>query len=155
MKTLVSLNEKIIRRERIDLAGPFGTFVALTLFIFFAALSITAGYLILISQGFNLLFFASTGFLIGGLAWVASLIGRSIGWAYIKGDMLIVCYLFRKSKVTELRTVRRVRTIGIFGIRSTSIRYKIDGNQHKVFIFGNTAYIQSPKTIIDTARKVA
>jgi hypothetical protein len=154
MKTLVSLNEKIIRRERIDLAGQFGTFVGLTLFMLFAALSMITGYLILISQGFNLFFFASAALLMAGLAVVSSLVGRSIGSAYIKGDMLIVRYLFRKPKVTELRTVRGVRTIDIFGIRSTSIRYRIDGSQHKVFIFGNTD-IQSPKTIIDTARKVA
>src|ERR1044072_5987214 len=155
MKTLVSLNEKIILRERIDLAGQFGTFVALILFVLFASLTMIAGYFILLSQGFNFFFFVSTACLITGLAVVLSLIGKSIGSAYIKGDMLIVRYLFGKPKVTELRTVRGVRTIGIFGMRSPSIRYKIDGSQHKVFIFGNTEYLRSTKMIIDTARKVA
>jgi hypothetical protein len=155
MKTLATLNEKIVQRERIDLAGQFSTTVALLLFFFFAVLSITAGYAILANQGLSMLFFAAIGFFMTGLVYLFSLIWRLIGSAYIKGEMLIVNYLFGKYKVTELRSIRGIKTVRIMGIRLTSIRFKIDGNQHKVIIFGGTNYIQNPKMIIDAVRKVA
>jgi hypothetical protein len=155
MKTLATLNEKIVQRERIDLAGQSSTTIALILFTLFAGLSLMAGYTILAAQGFSLLFFSAAAFSLVGLAYMLSMIWKLIGSAYIKGEMLIVKYLFGKFKVTELRSVRGVKTIRFMGMRLTSIRFKIDGNLHKVIIFGSTHTIQNPKTIIDTVRKVA
>jgi hypothetical protein len=155
MKTLATLNEKIVQRERIDLAGQSSTTIAIVLFTLFAGLSITGGYTILVTQGFSLLFFSAVAFSLVGLAYMLSMIWRLIGSAYIKGEMLIVKYQFGKFKVTELRSVRRVKTTRFMGMRLTSIRFKIDGDLHKVIIFGSTHTIRNPKTIIDTALKVA
>lgn len=155
MKTLATLNEKIVQRERIDLAGQSGTTIALVLVFLFASAGITTGYMVFAAQGFSLLFFTLSAFFLTGMAYALSLIWRLIGSAYIKGEMLIVKYLFGKFKVTELRSIRGVKTLKILGFRLTSIRFKIDGNYHKVMIFGNSSYIQDQKTIIDAARKVA
>lgn len=155
MKTLATLNEKIVQRERIDLAGQSGTTIALVFVIAFASVSIATGYMILAAQGFSPLFFAVAAFSFVGIIYMLSLIWRLIGSAYIKGEMLIVKYLFGKFKVTELRSVRGVKSVKILGLRLTSIRFKIDGHYHKVMLFGNTSYIQDQKTIIAAARKVA
>jgi hypothetical protein len=155
MRTLATLNEKIVQRERIDLAGQSGGTIALTFVFLFAAAGIMAGYLIVATQGFSPLFFAVSVFFLTGLIYSVSRIWKMIGSAYIKGEMLIVKYTFGKFKVTELRSIRGVKTVKIPGLRLTSIRYKIDGNYHKVLIFGKTSYLQDQKTIIDTARKVA
>lgn len=155
MRTIATLQEKIVQRERIDLAGQSSTTIALVIFLLFTITGFVTGLLIFYSRGFSPLFFATSFFFLTGIVYISSLIWKMIGSAYIKGDMLIVKYLFGKFKVTELRSIRGVKTIKIMGLRLTSIRYKIDGVYHKVLIFGSANYIRNPKTIIDTIRKVA
>lgn len=155
MKTIATLHEKIVQRERIDLAGQSSTTIALALFLLFTAAGCVTGLILFIYNGFSPLFFAASAFFLTGIVYILSMIWKMIGSAYIKGDMLIVKYLFAKFKVTELRSIRGVKTVKFIGLRLTSIRFKIDGTYYKVIIFGGTNYIKDPKTIIDTIRKVA
>jgi len=155
MKTLTTLNEKILQRERIELSGQSSTTIAFGLFIVFTIISFFVGYLVLSSQGLDYTFFAVVAFSLTGMICLLSLIWKIIGSAYIKGDMLIVKYLFGKFRVTELRSIRGIKTVKFIGFRLTSIRYKIDGSMHKVIIVGNANYLEDPKEIINSIRKVA
>ena len=155
MKTLTTLHEKIVQRERIELSGQSSTTIAFGLFIVFSIISCFIGYLILSSQGFSYAFFGVVAFSLTGMIYLLSIIWKIIGSAYIKGDMLIVKYLFGKFKVTELRSIRGIKTVKLLGLRLTSIRYKIDGSLHKVIIVGNANYLEDPKVIINSIRKVA
>jgi hypothetical protein len=155
MNTIAALHEKIVQRERIELAGTSNTTIPFVFFLLFTTIGTIVNILIFSSQGFGIPFLASTGFFLAGSISILSLIWKAIGAAYIKGDMLIVKYLFGKSKVTELRSIRAIKTTKLLGFRLTSIRYKIDGEIHKVLIFGSTNYIHDPKMIIETVRKVA
>ena len=155
MKTMTTLHEKITQRERIELAGQSSTTIAFALLLMFTTLGIATGLFILSNQGYSALFFITSAFFMVGILYLVSLIWRVIGSGYIKGEMLIVKYPFGKFKVTELRSVRGVKTVRFFGLRLTSIRFRIDGVVHKVLIFGGASYIDNPKTIIDTVRKLA
>lgn len=155
MKTIAALHEKIVQRERIELAGTSSTTIAFMFFLLFTTTGTIVNILIYSSQGFGAALYASAGFFLAGSISLLSIIWKAIGSAYIKGDMLIVKYLFGKFKVTELRSIRAIKTTKLLGFRLTSIRYKIDGEIHKVLIFGSTNYIQDPKMIIETVRKVA
>ncbi|MES2556288.1 MAG: hypothetical protein V4604_09065 [Bacteroidota bacterium] len=156
MKTIATtLQEKITLREPIELSRQTSTRIPLALFFIFFAMSIVTGYAILAAQGATPLFFTVSAFFLGGMIFFLSLIWKIIGSAYIKNDMLIVKYLFGKFKVTELRSIRGVKTAKVFGLRLTSIRFKVDGTMYKVVMFGRTNYLHDPKTIINTLRKAA
>lgn len=156
MKTIATtLQEKITLCEPIELSRETSTRIPLALFFVFFALSIITGYTILASQGATPIFFTVSSFFLGGMIYFLSLIWRIIGSAYIKNDMLIVKYLFGKFKVTELRSIRGVKTVKFLGLRLTSIRFKVDGTIYKVIMFGRANYLQDPKTIINTLRKAA
>ena len=156
MKTIATtLQEKTTFSEPIELSRQTSTRIPLALFFVFFIMSIVTGYAILASQGAGFLFFTASAFFLGGMIYFLSLIWKIIGSAYIKNDMLIVKYLFGKFKVTELRSIRGVKTLKVFGLRLTSIRFKVDGTIYKVVMFGTANYLQDPKTIINTLRKVA
>lgn len=156
MKTIATtLQEKITLSEPIELSRQTSTRIPLALFFAFFAMSIVTGYAILATQGASPLFFTASAFFVGGMIYFLSLIWKIIGSAYIKNDMLIVKYLFGKFKVTELRSIRGVKTLKLFGLRLTSIRFKVDGTIYKVVMFGTANYLQDPKTIINTLRKAA
>lgn len=155
MKTIATLHEKIVQRERIDLANQHSTSIALLFFLAYSSFGIYVSYSVYASSGFDYPFLATAAFFFTGMLYLVSIIWKMIGSAYIKGEMLIVKYLFGKFKVTELRSIRAVKTVRIPGIRLTSIRFKIDGVSHKVLIFGSADYIDDPKMIIEAIRKVA
>lgn len=155
MKTIATLHEKMVQCERIELSGQSSTFIAFGLFIVFTIISFFIGYYVLATQGLNVAFFTVVAFFLTGMIYLLSIIWKIIGSAYIKGDMLIVKYLFGKFKVTELRSIRGIKTIKLVGLRLTSIRYKIDGSMHKVIIVGNANYLEDPKVVINSIRKVA
>jgi len=155
MKTITTLHDQIVQREKIELVGQTCTKVALIFLLLFLSFATTTAYLIFASEGFSTLFATTTLFFAVGLALIIRTIWRSIATAYIKGEMLIVRYLIGKSKVTEVRSIRTTQSVRILGIRFTMIKFRLDGGLHSVLIFGIPNYIQDPKTIIDTIRKVA
>ncbi|HLP56832.1 MAG TPA: hypothetical protein VK151_17465 [Fluviicola sp.] len=156
MKTIATtLQEKITLREPIELSRQTSTRIPLALFFVFFAMSIVTGYALLASQGATPLFFTVSAFFLGGMVYFLSFVWKIIGSAYIKNDMLIVKYSFGKFKVTELRSIRGVKTLKVLGLRLTSIRFKVDGTLYKVVMFGPANYLQDPKTIINTLRKAA
>lgn len=156
MKTLSThLNEKISHPEPIQLSPHTSTRIPLALFCTFLALSLLTGYYLIHSHGANALFFGFLGCCITGALYFLSFIWRIIGSAYIKADMLIVKYAFGKFKVTDLRSIRGVKTTSILGIRLTSIRFKVDGVLYKVILLGNARYLGDPKKIIESLRNAA
>jgi|GEM_PF-2688785 len=155
MKTITTLHNQILQREKIELVGHTCTKVALIFLFLFICSGITAEYFIFASQGIGTSLLTATVFFGLGLAFIVRMIWRTIATAYIRGEMLIVRYLVGKSKVTEISSIRTTRSIGILGIRFMMIRFKLDGELHSVLIFGTPKYIQDPKIIIDTIRKVA
>jgi len=155
MKTITTLQDQILHREKIELVGQTCTKVALLFLVLFVSIGTTAEYLIFANSGISLSFILASLFFAAGLSVIVRTIWRSIATAYIKGEMLIVRYLIGKSKITEIRSIRSTRSIRILGIRFTTLKFKLDGGLHSVLIFGIPNYIQDPKTIIDTIRKVA
>lgn len=155
MNTIAALHEKIVQRERIELAGTSSTTIPFLFFLLFTTTGTIINILIFSSHGLGIALYASMVFFLAGSISLLSIIWKTIGSAYIKGDMLIVKYLFGKFKVTELRSIRAIKTTKLLGFRLTSIRFKIDGEIYKVVIFGSANYIHDPKMIIETVRKVA
>lgn len=155
MKTITTLHDKIVQRERIELSGPSGTSIAFLIFLLFTVSGLGLNLYIFSEKGFSPVLFVSLAFFALAVVSLLAIVWKSVGTAYIKGDMLIVRYPFGKYKVTELRSIRSIKSAKILGLRLTAIRYKIDGESFKVFMFGNANYIQNPKTIINTIRKVA
>lgn len=156
MKTLSThLNEKVTHQEPILLSPHTSTRIPLAFFCIFLVLSLLTGYYLIHSQGANALFFGFLACCITSALYFLSYIWRIIGSAYIKADMLIVKYAFGKFKVTDLRSIRGVKTTSIFGIRLTSIRFKVDGVLYKVILLGNARYLGDPKKIIESLRNAA
>lgn len=156
MKTLSThLNEKISHQEPIQLSPETSTRIPLALFCVFLALSLATGYYLITSHGVNMIFFGFLGLCVTSALYFLSFIWRIIGSAYIKADMLIVKYAFGKFKVTDLRSIRGVKTTSFLGIRLTSIRFKVDGVLYKVILLGNARYLGDPKKIIEQLRNAA
>ena len=156
MKTLSTpLNDKVAHQEPIQLNAHTSTRIPLALFSIFLLLSLATGYYLITSHGPNLIFFGFLGFCVISALYFLSFIWRMIGSAYIKADMLIVKYAFGKFKVTDLRSIRGIKTTSFLGIRLSSIRFKVDGVLHKVILLGNARYLDDPKKIIETLRNVA
>jgi len=155
MKTITTLHNQILRREKIELVGLTCTKVALVFLFLFISAGITTEYFIFSSQGIGTSLLVATVFFALGLGFIVRMIWRTIATAYIRGEMLIVRYLVGKSKITEINSIRTTRSVGILGIRFMMIRFRLDGQLHSVLIFGTPNYIQDPQVIIDTIRKVA
>jgi len=156
MKTLTTLEEKIVHREKIELGAPMKASTVLSLLSLFIVVCLTAELLILTTHGINFAFILATAFFISGLLFFLSTLWKSMATAYIKGEMLIVRFLFDKPKITCIDSIRDIRSLNWLGIRFTTFRFNVDGRHHKVILYGIPDYLQDPKTVIETVvRNVA
>lgn len=72
--------------------------------------------------------------------------------AVIQGDTLIVQSIDGNSKVTSLRSIRKVKTRSAFGVSMTKINYSLDGQTNNV-VFINMAHTMplKPDVILNNA----
>lgn len=142
-------------REKVTLAGNTCTKISITLFLLSTVLSLTSLYLIVKMYGISpFLLFAATGLFVLHAA-MAYQIYINMASAYISGDMLIVHYLFGRSKVTEIRSLCSVKSYRILFLRFTMLKFKLDGKKYRIFTFGIPLLSADPKVILEQARKVA
>ena len=74
--------------------------------------------------------------------------------ASIKGDILIMNSLTESSKVTSLRSIRRVKTKSVMGLSVTKINYSLDGRNNTVrFINTFQSLPTQPDCILNNAIK--
>ena len=101
-------------------------------------------------------------FLTTGICAISSLIcifviyysARNLSSAAIKGDSLIMNSLTNPSKVTSLRSIRRVKTQGALGVSVTKINYSLDGRNNTVmFVSASRALPTQPNVILKNAIK--
>lgn len=154
MKTITSFDDQP-KRGKIELASQANTKVALLFLVLFACSGCVTNYFVYEWNGLGLIFIATLGFFLLGLAFIARMIWKSIATAYIKGEMLIVRYLSGQLRVTELRAIKATRSVRILGIRFSMLKFRLDGSHHRILIFGLPYYTQDPHQIIESSRDVA
>lgn len=77
---------------------------------------------------------------------------KKLNSAFIKGDSLIINSLNRPSKVTSLRSIRKVNTKSILGISMTKINYSLDGRKNTVRFVGRSRALPiKPNVILNNA----
>lgn len=71
---------------------------------------------------------------------------------YMKGETLIFRSFDKSSKVTSLRSVRKVRTKSVMGLQWTRLDYKLDGISNSVLIVNPASKkVSSPEVILNEA----
>ena len=57
---------------------------------------------------------------------------RNYVYASIKGEMLLTKNIYHKNKITNLKSIRSIKSITLFGINYTKVKYKLDGVKHTI-----------------------
>lgn len=142
-------------REKVTLAGNTCTKISITLFLLSVVLSLSSLYLVVKMSGISsFVLFAAVALFVWHVA-LAYQIYINMASAYISGEMLIVHYLFGRSKVTEIRSLCSVKSYRIVLLRFTVLKFKLDGKKYRIFTFGIPFLSTDPKLILEQARKVA
>lgn len=69
------------------------------------------------------------------ISWLT--LDKRLHHATLKGDALILRSMSNKSSVTSIKSVRKVRTYNILGLKFTSLNYYIDGRHRKSILLGS------------------
>ncbi|MDB0011574.1 hypothetical protein N9E20_02070 [Crocinitomicaceae bacterium] len=72
--------------------------------------------------------------------------------ASIKGEMLLTKNIYHKNKITDLKSIRSIKSITLFGINYTKVKYKLDGVRHTIQMI---KYLSKNEVGIDVILKSA
>lgn len=133
---LSSINEKTKWRIRFAFIGFVLTYAAACFLI--GGRSITTLVLLSFSILFVFLFLRSY---------------KSLSSATIKGDTLILKNTENRASVTHIKSIRNVRTKKLGSTAITSLKYKLDGIQHRALLVSDIDEHEVPQLMIQRIQK--
>jgi hypothetical protein len=151
MKRQERLLRKIANKEKIILSFGCDSLKAFALILSIIYLIITLSILYFFHLNFKTLILLSFPL----LAYIISLnqLKKYVS-ASVRGEMLMSESIFKKNKITSLKSIKEMSSIQFFNYEITKITYKLDGNTLKVkFINKNDSEHLRPIEIINTLLK--